>query len=156
MLSQTPGLSYETGVTRLFGNCDLGSLGFLEGWSLPEDAHIWNDGPEARLKIEMAAPRKTCHITFRGMPYLAAGCLRQDVTLFVNGHLIRTWRLTENKNYELSGMIEPEQFFNRRGRALVQCVWQIPNSVRPSDLGIGSDDRELGFCFRSLLIVEED
>jgi hypothetical protein len=150
-----PALSYEIGVTRLFGICDLGDVGLAGGWSAAEEAHVWNDGPEATMHVHMSKPRRTCILTFEGEPFITDGCERQDVTLFVNGFHIGSWRLTEARSYRLSARVEPEQIWERGGKAVAHCVWYMPRSVRPSEVGLGSDHRELGFCFRAFAISEE-
>jgi hypothetical protein len=148
-------LSYEIGVTRLFGSCDLGDAGLVEGWSAAEEAHVWNDGPQAIMHVTMARPRRACVITFQGEPFITEGCKRQELTLFVNGFYLSSWRLTEARSYHLSARIELEQFWERGGKTVAQCVWYMPRCVRPSEIGLGSDYRELGFCFRTFAISED-
>lgn len=150
-----PMLSYEIGVTRLFGSCDLGHVGLVEGWSEPEEGHVWNDGAQAIMHVTMRKPRSACTLTFEGEPFITDGCERQDINLFVNGFHIGSWRLTQARGYRLSARIEPEQLWERRDKTVAHCVWCLPRSIRPSELGLGSDDRELGFCFRTFDISEE-
>jgi hypothetical protein len=144
----------EPGMTRLFGQCDLAATGLVSGWSAPEEAHVWSDGPEAVLQVLTEVPRSRVRLTFEGEPFLAPGVERQAMTLFVNGYRVGFWRLAEPRTYTLSVTLEPEQVLTRGETALLSCVWHLPGSARPADLGQGEDTRELGFCFRSIAVAE--
>jgi len=146
---------YEIGMSRFFGQTDIGRAGLLHGWSDPEEAHVWNDGPEAALRLITRKPRTPYRLTFEGEPFLSKGCPRQDMTLFVNGLRLGFWRLTEPRPHTLSVVIEPQQMFDRNGMTTLNLVWYLPTSVRPADVGLGSDYRELGVCFRMLTITAE-
>jgi hypothetical protein len=144
--------AWEIGATRLFGNFDLAGAGLLSGWSSPEDPHIWNDGPEAVLQIVTEPVKRSLRLSIEGTPFIGGGCNLQEVTLYVNGMRAGFWRLRESKSYILSATIEPEQMFERNGHAILTCVWHLPRSARPVDMGLGKDTRELGFCFRSVTL----
>lgn len=144
---------WEIGTTRLFGNFDLGTSGLISGWSLPEDPHIWNDGPEAVMQIVTSPVRRTLRLTVEAIPFISGSVTSQDVTLYVNGARIGFWRLRESKSFLLSGTIEPEQVFERDGKALLTCAFHLPNSAKPVDVGAGKDGRELGLCFRSITLA---
>ncbi|HTH99301.1 MAG TPA: hypothetical protein VL752_00015 [Acidisoma sp.] len=144
---------WEIGTTRLFGNFDLGTAGLISGWSAPEDPHIWNDGPEAVMQIVTGPVRRTLRVTVEAIPFISGNVTSQDVTLYVNGSRIGFWRLQESKSYLLSGMIEPEQIFERDGKALLTCSFHLPKSAKPVDVGAGKDSRELGLCFRSITLA---
>jgi hypothetical protein len=148
-------VTYELGVTRLFGDCDIGTNGLSSGWSIPEAAHVWNDGLESVFEVTMRKPRAECLLTFEGEPLLGGDCAQQDILLYVNGFRIAFWRLIEARTHKLSATIEPEQFFCRGERSLAKCTWHLPLSRRPVDLGLGSDTRELAFCFRSFTLEEK-
>ncbi len=146
----------EIGVTRLFGNCDIGLPGLMFGWSEPEEAHAWNDGVEVVANVVAPSIRKPTRFTFEGEPFLAGGNPHQTVTLYINGFRLGYWQLTEARTYRLSVIIEPEQLFHRQGNSIARCVWHLPESARPVNLGVGSDSRALGFCFRSLSLNSLD
>jgi hypothetical protein len=104
--------------------------------------------------VTMRKARAECIFTFEGEPLLGGDCARQDILFFVNGYRIAFWRLVEAKTHTLTAIVEPEQLFDRGDRVLARCVWHLPLSRRPVDLGLGTDTRELGFCFRSFTIAE--
>lgn len=144
---------WEIGTTRLFGNFDLGTAGLISGWSAPEDPHVWNDGPEAVMQIVTNPVRRTLRITIEATPFINGSVTSQDATLYVNGARIGFWRMRESKSYLLSGTIEPEQIFERDGKALLTCAFHLPKSTKPVDVGAGKDTRELGLCFRSITLA---
>jgi hypothetical protein len=146
------GLDLEFGLTRLFGQADLGEGGLVSGWAVPEDQHTWNDGIDAVLTASVRTSDSACRLTFEGEPFLPVDVGMQDIFLFVNGFRVGFWRLREARTYALSAIIEPEQFFIRDENSLLKFVWHIPRSVRPADIGLGLDTRELGFCFRTLTL----
>jgi hypothetical protein len=144
---------FEPGLTRSFGEPDIGPDVLSSGWSFPEEGHAWNDGIEAALTLAVPRLTSACEISFAGEPFLNGTCEVQNMTLFVNGFRIRSWRLNEKKSYLLTAPIEPEQIFHRENTSYLKCVWYLPDAVRPSALGVNSDDRELAFCFRYLTII---
>jgi hypothetical protein len=146
------GLGLELGLTRLFGKADLDDDGLVSGWADPEDQHTWNDGLDAVMMIHTSGSDAVRRLTFEGEPFLPIEVGLQDIALFANGFRIGFWRLRETKTYALSATIEPEQFFVRDEYSLLRLSWHIPRSVRPADIGLGLDTRELGFCFRSLTL----
>ncbi len=155
-MSEPSHVALNLGINRLFGTRDIGSSGLVSGWSLPEEAHTWNDGLEAVINLSISTVRQPCRLIFEGEPFLGEECPRQDVHVYVNGFRLGYWRLTESRTYEMSVIIEPEQLFQRQRHTIARCVWHLPNSIRPADIGTGSDSRELGFCFRSITLAGLD
>jgi hypothetical protein len=150
MIASGPDMDWELGATRLFGNYDLGKTGMISGWSNPEDPHVWNDGPEAVFQLSTASVKHPLRLTFEGVPFIGGRCTFQDVVLYVNGARLGFWRLREPRSQLLSAIVEPEHMFERRGKTVLNCIWHLPQSVRP--VGVGKDTRELGFCFRSITV----
>jgi hypothetical protein len=99
-------------------------------------------------------PGRACTIIVRGAPYCPRAASQQDVTLFGNGFRLGFWRLLATSSDTLSAVIEPEQWVRRGDSARLSCLWFLPNSARPVDLGEVDDQRQLGFCFRSVQIAE--
>lgn len=144
--------SLELGVTRLFGNGDIGSEGLVSGWASPEDAHTWNDGSEAVMELTVQKPEQPYTLEFEGAPFVHAVCPSQEITLYCNGFRICSWKLDHPAAHTLVTNIEPEQLFLRENKAFARLAWVLPNSTRPADVKLNDDGRRLGFCFRSLTI----
>jgi hypothetical protein len=142
--------SFEPGVTRLFGNGDIGLSGLVSGWASPEEAHLWNDGAGAIMELAVPMPERRYTLELEGEPFIDAECPSQEMTLYCNGFWIGCWTLKTRESYTLVATIEPEQLFTRNDAAFARLVWLLPKSTRPTDTKWNDDGRRLGFCFRAL------
>lgn len=126
----------------------------ISGWSQSEGLHVWNDGPEAQMRIVVADPQRSLTLTVTGVPLVHPQQPFQEVTLFVNGYRVAFWRLGRADVTTLTATLAPEQMspLGLRPRAVLEIDWHIPFSVRPKTLGTGSDNRELGFCFHTMCL----
>jgi len=88
-------LNTDIGVVRCFGGDDIREAGMVRGWAAPEDAHSWNDGPEAVLVLAADRPDFPCALVVEGAPLIVPARQRQDATLYVNGLRLGFWRLTD-------------------------------------------------------------
>ena len=147
-------LECTPGMQRRFGRADFGRAGLTAGWSFPEDGHVWNEGLDAVLSLSLPErPKDSMVLRLGGEPYVTRHQPTQDVTAYVNGLRAGAWRLGKRQETRLDIPVEPEWWLIRNTRALVRVALSLPNSVRPVDLGDGSDSRELGFCFRTLMLA---
>lgn len=144
------------GVARIFGSGDIGSTGLVFGWSTPEEGHTWNDGTEALAEFRAPYTGRAGLLTVECAPFLREGLRRQSVSLHINGFLLGSWGLHDDRGHLVSVVIEPEQMFRRHDDVFLKCRWSMPNSYRPSDGGAGGDSRQLGLCFRSITLSEVD
>lgn len=144
-----PGEVWDLGVTRFFGKRDLKNRTLRAGWSLPEARHVWTDGPEAEQKIGLPLIDKPVTLRVTLSPFIAGDVTHQDLYLFVNGQYIKAWRLTKSQDQSIAAVINARQFLERDGIAILNCLWHLPKSARPVDLGLGEDTRELGIRFVS-------
>jgi len=145
----SPDEVWTLGVPRLFGKRDLKTATLRGGWSAPEARHIWTDGPEAEQSIGVVPPDRPIALTVTASPFVTDQIPHQDVFLFVNGRHIKAWRLKTARDQKLSAVIDPKLLLTENGIAILNCHWHLPKSARPSDLGLGSDSRELGLRFVS-------
>ncbi len=144
----------ELGVPCYFGRRGLAQPHLLNGWASAEDSHHWNDGLDAALALSLVTmPAQRLHLRVEGRPYLSPRVPRQDITLFFNGARLGFWRIDRLDGALLEAAIEPEHWFGRADAAYGICVFHIPESRRPRDIGEAADDRQLGFCFQSFTLV---
>jgi hypothetical protein len=142
----------EPGVIRLFGAADVGTRGALSGWSEPEEGHAWNDGHEAVLLIAVMPPLERFCLEITGEPYVTRARPMQEITLYGNGHRVKSWRLTSRSETLLSVILEPEWWFVRDRLAYMTLQFNVPHCGRPKELNDGQDGREIAFCFRSITV----
>lgn len=148
----SPRLNTELGLMRLFGTEDIDRQGLVSGWAEPEDAHVWNNGPVAALSIAMNIPDEPCRLVVEGEPFVSSRQPMQEITLYGNGIWLGFWRLRNAEPSVMEALVEPETFFRRGEEGVLNLAWYIPTSVRPSDIGVSGDGRELGFVFRTLVV----
>lgn len=144
-----PGEVWDLGVTRFFGKRDLKRSTLRAGWAVPEARHVWTDGPEAEQKIGLPLVDRPVTLRVTVSPFIAYHVTHQDLYLFVNGQYVKAWRLRSLRDQSISATINTRQFFERDGVAILNCLWHLPKSARPIDLGLGGDSRELGLRFVS-------
>lgn len=152
MVQRESALECDPGVIRLFGAADIRMRGMVSGWSEPEEGHTWNDGIEAVYAIAVPSPLERFRLVVMGEPYVTRGRPAQDVTIYGNGHRLRSWRLTARSETPLEVVLEPEWWFMRGRMPSMTLIFHLPNSARPKELNDGQDGRELGFCFRSICL----
>ena len=149
-------LQVELAKPRMFGKADIGEQGLVRGWAVPEDGHTWNDGLEAVLSLEAPhQPLNAVTLAVDGIPYVFGEAQRQELTLYANGSYVGFWRFTQRQLVVIEARIESEQWVIRRGLAYLTLTWLMPGSSRPKEIGDGSDNRMLGFAFRSLCITNQ-
>ncbi len=151
-------LHAEPGLVRCFGTGDIGQTGLAEGWAAPEEAHNWNDGAEAVILLSTQAPKEASVLVVEGAPLVVPTQPHQDVILYVNGLRLGFWRLANPRNVQLRATIEPEHVLIRGGtagnpRGVLRVAFHLPDSLRLSAIQSDGDDRELGFCFRTLALL---
>lgn len=143
---------WELGVMRIFGRHDISPRSLISGWAQPEDQHVWNNGIEAVLQVIIPKPGRPITLSLECIPFVWESCPEQQVTLFVNGVRQQFWRLTERRIHVIDATIEPAHLIDRGNHSLLTCVWLLPNSTRPKELGTGADLRELALCFQAMTI----
>ena len=147
-------LECEPGVMRLFGLSDIGTRGLISGYAHPEYGHNWNEGIDPTLVLAVEGKISAAMLTIEGEPFVSRLQPLQELTVYVNGHRAAFWRLSRRTDHSLRFAVEPEWWLPRNGWSVLKLVFHLPNSVRPVDVGEGEDGREMGFCFRSLLLEQ--
>jgi hypothetical protein len=144
----------ELGVPCYFGRKGLARHYLLTGWAAAEDTHHWNDGYDATLTLMLDfQPVSRLDLRVEGRPYVSPAVPRQDMEVYFNGLRLGFWRLNGREDSVIEATIEPEFWFNRDGVSLGTCVFHLPGSCRPRDIGEAADDRRLGFCFQSFTVA---
>ncbi len=147
-------LECEPGVMRLFGLADIRTQGLASGYAYPEYGHNWNEGVDPTLVLGAKGDIGAAALIVEGEPFVTRSQPSQEMTVYLNGHRAAFWRLSRRAEYSLRINIEQEWWFPRNGWSVLKVVFHLPNSVRPVDIGEGEDGREMGFCFRSLLLEQ--
>ena len=142
-LNQNP---LKLNVPVLFGQSQSG-VALLQrggGWASPEAWGTWSNGFAARLILPKAPiGANTLKITARAM--IRPG-VAQTVAISINGNSLISTQLDQAEgNIILIPLNAALQASDQ-----LEISLQIPNPIRPIDLGIGKDDRLLGIGLQSI------
>ena len=109
------------------------------GWGYPEAWGVWAAGERATTVIPLPKGQPVSQLTVVMRALIAPGIPAQKFSLSVNGAPIMTQTLTKAEgnviNIPITDAIANAGFIN--------LEFQLVNRVRPKDIGIGDDDRNL-------------
>lgn len=149
-------LEYELGVTRSFGQIDIGARGLLRGWATPEESHVWNDGNVSEILVKSSPGAPVRSLVIEGQPYIRPQQPVQDLQIFGNGLFLDFRRFSHSSSQVAIAVAVPSEVdlaFSESG--LLRLAMVMPNAVSPSDIGAGDDSRQLAFCFQTLLLSDQ-
>lgn len=115
-----------------------------EGWSVPERALVWTDGPSASLLLTLPNNNADALLTITAMPFTGLDGT-QTITLLANGSAIALWHMTGAGRY---AALIPASV--RSASPLVRLTFQIANPISPAMKGAGADSRRLGLALHTL------
>jgi hypothetical protein len=99
----------------------------------------WTDGAAAALRLH-AADLAGRQVTLTVLPYLVTGkVLRQRVEVRLNGVTVKEKTLTRYAPTRLKVVMPRDA-----GWCIAELTLHLPDAARPSDLGEGTDTRQLG------------
>ena len=129
-------------------SCRMSNV-FAVGFSTPEQTHVWTSSETAMLKFERTRfeDGDKLRFTAKVFPFLPAGRVNvQRMNVICNGTRVASTALRNDEivNIEFSFVAHP----NADGD--IELLLELPDSVSPADLGLGSDDRKLAVAFKSI------
>jgi len=118
---------------------------FTTGWQQPEAAGRWTDGASSNINLRLTASTGAkLRIRLDGHALAAQAGQFQQLSLSINGALIKKWTLHDNTPSELvADFVAPED-------NVIRLTLNVATPVRPIDRGINDDHRMLGFFLKSL------
>lgn len=143
-------LRFSEGIT--FGARGNFSRFEPKGWGSPTDSPTltWTTAYVSQLRFTVQPPRaRQCvHVTLT--PFLGDGKLqRQDVNFYMNGLWFGYMRVKERMVGEF--LLLREMFSSRENLLSIS----IPEAASPVELGLGADQRLLGFAFEQITFQDE-
>jgi hypothetical protein len=123
----------------------------INGWSNPEENWIWSVGDEAYIafKITESTPTKQVNISIQG-DYFAEEIKQRPLYFQINDEPV-TYSMKKIKNkkyYNIKYQLKNDEHF--QNTIVIKIL--TPNKVSPRKLGLGLDERELGFKFEKIFI----
>ncbi len=141
--------SIEAAAHLVFGQAGNAASSQVEGFSWPEDGHVWALGPRAVLRVALRPGRGDLMLELSLRPFMIPPYLvRQRVGLAVDGLELGTeWAQDDTV---LGFRIPASQV---AGRTELELTLSLPDAIRPADAHINSDTRLLGCQVREALLV---
>lgn len=128
------------------------------GWSAPEPFGVWSIGNEARLAVRVPV-RETENVVLRFdiRALLMPQHPRQRVAVRAGGDVVAEWLLTAANNESPRDVRFPARFLRPLGdgTAALQVTFDVPDAVRPNDIGLNEDTRLLGVAAFAVELVQD-
>jgi hypothetical protein len=135
-----------TGTLRTAAG-EAGTAYLGAGWSAPEPWGTWTDADRARVRLPIAAAAAPLELAFTAHALAAPG-EAQTVDVHANGERIATWTLPGGAGAQRYVAVVPRALRDARPALDLELV--IARPVTPRALGLGPDDRTLGFALSGL------
>lgn len=117
------------------------------GLSSAETTHVWSDGKETKMIMELSEiPTKDLKITFN-LRWVYNGT--QKIKIYANDVLCFNDEKSDAKSFSI---IVPYEVTNKKER--LELLFEFSDAVSPASLGESSDSRELALAFTSMIIEE--
>ena len=139
-------LAVPMGTDILFSAAGAGAIFLLDGWSTPEPWGTWTEGKNSHLILPLPAGAdiRPMRLSINAQGLLGKGHPSQTVTVSVNGVAVGQIRFDDVHNSGWRTLPVPLSALTRGRQGLLDVSFEIERPVRPADLGMGQDDRELG------------
>ena len=116
------------------------------GWADPEDGFTWAIGERSVLRIPPPREAPSFHLKIEVAPFVAPPALpAQTQEIIINGEPVAVFNPLRHGH---SIATIPGPLVNRPEGLTI--AFSHPRAARPSDLGLGADDRALAVSFRRL------
>ena len=139
-------LAVPMGTDILFSAADAGGIFLLDGWSTPEPWGTWTEEKNSHLILPLPAGAdiKPMRLSINAQGLLGEGHPSQTVTVSANGVAVGQIRFDDVHNSGWRTLPVPLSALTRGRQGLLEVSFEIERPVRPADLGMGQDVRELG------------
>jgi hypothetical protein len=157
------------GAAELVGEVPLGTeLAFsaggsgtpylMDGWSAPETWGVWTEGRKSSLIFRLPPDDASLplRLTIEAQGLFGGQHPHQSVRVFVNDVPVGQIRFDGSENGGSRTFEVPLEARPSRSGGVLDVTFQIENPVRPADLGMGNDRRELGMGLSSLRLDRVD
>jgi hypothetical protein len=134
------------GTDIMFSAGSSGAISLLGGWFTPEAWGTWTDGKNSHLILPLPAGADTrpMRLSINAQGLLGKGHPSQTVTVSVNDVTVGQIRFDEVHNSGWRTLPVSLSALTRGRQGIFDVSFEIEQPVRPADLGMGPDSRELG------------
>jgi hypothetical protein len=128
------------------------SARLVSGWSAIESWGVWSDSPTAEL--ELVRPRafldELVKLTLEGRAFLAPSAPTQQVTIYLESEFLTRVSFDLSSVHQTIVLEAPAHLV--RGKKAIKVRFQIANPRSPDSVGMGRDNRRLGFGLSNVRI----
>jgi hypothetical protein len=129
-----------------------GNTAYLtRGWSGPETWGTWSDGPSAEIVLPLSTARPRGFV-IEANALVSPSHPKQDVEIRVNGALAATVSLTMNSGNQIEVPIPAPTQEGLAARGTLHVELRFPDAVRPKDIGLNDDPRNLALGLRAITV----
>jgi len=123
------------------------------GWSKPEHWGTWSEGRHARIYLPVVSKATIQKIRIEGHPLVSDAHQQQRVDIRIDGLKAGTTTLTARS--EPAFEITLPESLEKKLETIDTLTLEIdlPNAVRPSEIGVNSDPRVLGLGLKSITLM---
>jgi hypothetical protein len=139
-------LAVSMGTDILFNAAGAGAIFLLDGWSTPEPWGTWTEGKNSHLILPLptGADIRPMRLSINARGLLGEGHPSQTVTVSANGVAVGQIHFDDVHNSGWRTLAVPLNAPVRGRQGLIEVTFEIERPVRPVDLGMSQDVRELG------------
>jgi len=140
------------GTELSFSTGGSGTPYLLDGWSVPENWGVWTEGRKSSLIFQLPLDDASLplRLTIEAQGLFGGQHPHQSVRVFVNDVPVGQIRFDGSENRGSRTFEVPLEARPSRSGGVLDVSFQIENPVRPVDLGMGNDPRQLGMGLSSL------
>ncbi len=140
-------ISVEINKTYKFSSAGDGISG--KGWSGRESWGRWTDQKVANLRFNLEKIQDSdLTITVEGHCFLSEKLKEQQVTVLANDHLVKSFQCTLANNGAPQSISISRNLIAKNG--ILNLEFEIDKPTSPSQLGLSTDGRKLGFGLISM------
>jgi len=143
--------SLKIGDRISFNLGESGQNYLVGGWSQPEPWGTWSDGKDAVIKLHVTNPNAN-RLVLEVNPLVSSSHPHQRVEVRVNDSSSSTVTLSAISEQRFEVSIPPEVQEQLKYRTLITLQLHLPDAVRPVDIGISNDKRELAIGLVALSV----
>ncbi len=141
------------GIDHSFAKSDAPTTWTLDGWGDAEAWGTWTVGRTARFVPDIhTLPDGDVTMTVTGAAFLAAAHPLVNVTVHVNGAMLGRWLYVVGEPDRGRSVVIPRAVLQRQMPPEVRL--DIAGPASPQQLGISSDERQLGVAVREVRLAE--
>jgi hypothetical protein len=136
-----------------FDKAGTGGEYLVSGWSQPGALGVWSDGPMAVIALPIVAAKDIAlQLDLEARAFLHESHQRQIVRVDINGNRVGIIEFSSKRNRHIYSLSIPKNAVSGNNGSVLIITLEIASPIRPIDVGISGDRRNLGIGLLNLTI----